>query len=260
MKFMTSSIAVGSTTKPFINSPPSIKAGVGIVTQKQKSFDDIVQEYMDKKNGTVKTAAVAEEQVKVSEADEGPSSGQLKVEPLHQTGESTNQDSVAGGKDKDTSSGAKRDTDTDADGPSSGQPEAEGKLTNDPKVETEANEEVEVKLAEETKEAGKDKGPGVPDGTGPMKDSDECPFNKDKEDKDDKDEDKKEDSDDGDGGLTEGQKKLPEALQNAIKNKAEVEKKFVKIANLDDKTKSWLRSYWENLYPKEFVDAMLSSK
>jgi len=40
--------------------------------------------------------------------------------------------------------------------------------------------------AEKTKEAGKKKGPGVPDGTGPMKDSPECPINKDKEAKEEK--------------------------------------------------------------------------
>jgi hypothetical protein len=33
--------------------------------------------------------------------------------------------------------------------------------------------------------------------------------------------------------------------------------KFVKIAKLNDKTKNWLREYWKNLYPAEYVDMML---
>lgn len=42
--------------------------------------------------------------------------------------------------------------------------------------------------------------------------------------------------------------------------KASKSTKFVKIANLDDKTKSFLRKYWESLYPKEYVDAMIADK
>ena len=32
---------------------------------------------------------------------------------------------------------------------------------------------------------------------------------------------------------------------------------FVKIANLTDKQKSAVRSYWQNVWPKEFIDAVL---
>ena len=45
----------------------------------------------------------------------------------------------------------------------------------------------EVRL--ESKQAGKKKGPGIPDGTGPMKDSPECPYNKDDEEDFDKESD-----------------------------------------------------------------------
>ena len=35
---------------------------------------------------------------------------------------------------------------------------------------------------------------------------------------------------------------------------------FVKIANLTDKQKSAFRSYWQNVWPKEFIDAVLSKE
>lgn len=36
--------------------------------------------------------------------------------------------------------------------------------------------------------------------------------------------------------------------------------KFVRIANLDEKTKSEWKSYWKKLYPSEYVDAMFADK
>ena len=35
---------------------------------------------------------------------------------------------------------------------------------------------------------------------------------------------------------------------------------FVKVAKLDSKTKSMLKAYWDNLYPAEYVDAMLTDQ
>ena len=35
---------------------------------------------------------------------------------------------------------------------------------------------------------------------------------------------------------------------------------FVKVAKLDAKTKSMLKAYWGNLYPAEYVDAMLTDQ
>jgi hypothetical protein len=36
--------------------------------------------------------------------------------------------------------------------------------------------------------------------------------------------------------------------------------RYVKISKLDAKTKTWLKAYWGNLYPTEYVDAMLADK
>jgi hypothetical protein len=36
--------------------------------------------------------------------------------------------------------------------------------------------------------------------------------------------------------------------------------RYVKISKLDAKTKTWLKAYWSNLYPVEYVDAMLAEK
>ena len=166
-----------------------------ISTGGTKTFKDFVKDY--KASLKVKTAS-AEEVVKTAEQEEAESSGQLDVEPLHQKGESTNQPkgSDAGEKEKPVSSG---------------QPEAEGKLTNDPKVEKEAKtidkkeDEIEIE----------------------------------KKDKDKKEEVKAENKE----------------TKTAVK-----EKKYVKLANLDEKSKSFLREYWLKQYPVEFVDAMLADK
>jgi hypothetical protein len=34
--------------------------------------------------------------------------------------------------------------------------------------------------------------------------------------------------------------------------------KFVKIANLTEKQKSHFRKYWDNVWPKDFIEALLS--
>jgi len=202
-----------------------------INTGKAKTFDEICADYVAKNR--VKTAST-EGVVKTAE-EEQKSSGQLDVEPLHQKGESTNQPK---GKSKGTDSEKTE---------SSGQPEAEAKLVNDPKILSETEAESE----EETKTAGID-APGKRDGTGPFdpdateeekedakknpgsrkgkrqKAGEECPFAKD----DDKDDDKKEAS----------------------------SQKFVKIANLDEKGKKFLKDYWDKIYPPGFADAMLAEK
>jgi methionyl-tRNA synthetase len=36
--------------------------------------------------------------------------------------------------------------------------------------------------------------------------------------------------------------------------------KFVKIANLTEKQKGKFRSYWSNVWPKEFIDAVLDTE
>ena len=123
-----------------------------IRTGKAKSFDDIVNEY--RKTKEIKTAST-ETVVKTAEKDEADSSGQLDVEPLHQTGESTTMPKNGpNAKKEGTEKGtAKAGTDPEAEGKDSGQPKAEGseKFTNEPKVEEDAkggSAKEETKIAE----------------------------------------------------------------------------------------------------------------
>ena len=200
---------------------------------KGKSFEDIVNEAMSKKE-VVKTASVTKEIKVATKEDEGPTSGQPQAEAkLVNRPERDDVPAKGGGKKQE-----------EAD--SSGQPEAEAKLVNDPEKEEKEVKEAKAKECE-------------------CKDGETCEKCKEptldtKEDKKDEKDDNKDDNKDDDG-LTEGQKKLPEALQNAIKNKKSSDNvKFVKIANLDEKTKSFLRDYYNRLWPKEFVDALLADK
>jgi len=218
---------------------------------KTKSFEEICQKFLEEKNANVKTAAV-----KVAEADEAPSSGQLAVEPLHQEGESTNQDSVAGGKDNDGGKGGKaKTTPSDEEGKDSGQPKAEGseKLTNDPKVEASAG----TKVARNQDGTGPDgEGPRTGRGSGPCEENKEDEGDKDTKEagslpealkehqfkaKDDKDDDKDEDKDE----------KTKEASTTTG---------FKKIANLTPAEKTRLDKYWKTIYPDAFVDALLADK
>ena len=123
-----------------------------ISTRKAKSFDDLINEFRSKRE--VKTAS-SETVVKTAEKDEADSSGQLDVEPLHQTGESTTMPKNGpNGKKEGTEKGtAKASTDPEAEGKDSGQPKAEGseKFTNDPEVKEEAkggSSKTETKVAE----------------------------------------------------------------------------------------------------------------
>ena len=237
-----------------------------ISTGKAKSFEEIVASYAQKRQ--VKVAST-DETVKVAEADEADSSGQLDVEPLHQTGESTTMPKNGPSAKKDDSSVSSPKVEKEEDeADSSGQPEAEGKLVNEPKVDKEAEVKEAGELPEALKEyqfkskddkkdddkeekdddkeektAGKDER-GKRDGTGPFKGSfqdknedegkrkqkgEECPL-----------EDKKEEKDE--------------------EKEASSQKKFVRLANLDSKSKSWLSDYWKKIYPADYVDAMLSDK
>jgi len=105
-----------------------------ISTGKVKSFDDIIKDYQQ-----VKIAA-SQASVKTAEADEAESSGQLDVEPLHQTGESTTMPKAGPSAKKEGNEGgksAKSKANPEEEGKDSGGPKAEGSeaLTNDPKVE-----------------------------------------------------------------------------------------------------------------------------
>jgi len=169
---------------------------------------------------------------------------------------------------------------------SSGQPEAEAKLVNQPKVEDEKKES----SADDTiKEAG-EKGMcecGKPNfickgkckGESSDKDDDK------KEDDDDKkeDDDDKEASADADvkeaSGKNEDEcadssgqldveplhqkgesEKAGDLTGKKKKTEADAEPKFVKVAKLNSKTRSYLQSYYSQYYPPEFVEALLAEK
>lgn len=111
-----------------------------------------------------------------------------------------------------------------------------------------SNQTVKVAASDEEKSSGSIKGPGVPDGTGPGKDSKDCPFNK------DKDDDKKDEK------CPKCDKEECECEKDEDKKEAKASPKFVKIANLDAKTKTWLKEYWGNIFDKDYADAMISDK
>ncbi len=122
-----------------------------ISTGNRKSFDEFIADY--KKEHQIKTASVKT----AAEQEEADSSGQLDVEPLHQTGESTTMPKAGPSAKKDD--GEKSATATkspDEEGPDSGQPKAEGteKFTNDPEVpskeEKGGSTKAGVKVAEAT--------------------------------------------------------------------------------------------------------------
>ena len=45
-----------------------------------------------------------------------------------------------------------------------------------------------------------------------------------------------------------------------MKEKEASTAKYIKVANLDSKTRAFLDKYWKNIYPAEFVDYMLAEK
>ena len=106
--------------------------------------------------------------------------------------------------------------------PSSGQPEAEAKLVNDPKVEANAVEEVKEASSEETEEEVKEEVEEVKEASSEETEEEE----------------------------TEEEEEIVEASAA----------KWVKVANLDGKSKDWLRKYYSNVWPSEFVDALLADK
>jgi len=231
-----------------------------VSTGKSTSWNDFVAKFTNSdgsKEKMVKTAAV--------ESDEAPSSGQLDVEPLHQKGESEKPSAVDGknkklkAEDEVEIKEAKLEADEVVEYDAG---KTEAKLVNHPKVEEETKEaekeEVEIKEARNQDGTGPaGEGPGTGRGLGKCTDEEK----KEQNDKDDKDDDDKDD-DDKDDGLTASQKKnLPQALQDAIaKKKASGESLYVKVANLDDKSKQVMRAYWGKIWPSEFINAIIADK
>ena len=206
----------------------------------------------------VKTASTEADEAPSTEADEAPSSGQLDVEPLHQQGESE-KPSAVNDKNKKVEAEVKEakleaDEVVEYDGG-----KTEAKLVNQPEVEDEKEAEANVEVKEARNQDGTGpagEGPGTGRGLGKCTDEEK----KEQKEKDDDDDDK-DDKDDGDDGLTAAQKKLPEALQEAIKKKkSSGQPLYIKVANLDDKSKQVMRAYWGKVWPEEFINAVLAEK
>jgi hypothetical protein len=236
-----------------------------IDTGKGKRFEDFIKAVKEERN--IKTASV-----KVAEQEEADSSGQLDVEPLHQEGESTTmpQNGASAKKEAEEVVSEEKVAEKEKDEAcSSGQPEAEGKLVNDPKVpskeEKGGSADGEVKEAgikgvcskcdkpnflckcdkdeseekeeekEEEKVAGKTER-GKRDGTGPFEGSAQ-----------------KEKSDTG--------KRKEDGEECPVKDKEASEKmEFVKIANLDEKNKTFLKEYWRQLFGDDYANALVADK
>jgi hypothetical protein len=291
-----------------------------ISTGKAKRFEDFVADFRKARN--IKIASV-----KTAEQEEGESSGQLDVEPLHQTGESTTMPKAGPSAKKDdgekTSSATKTN---DEEGPDSGQPKAEGseKFTNDPEVpskeEKAGSASGKVKVAEDcscgeedcdgsctcacksctatrheavkiaiaaVKTAG-EKGMcscGKPNfickGKCKGGDSDDSDDKKD----DDKDDDKEAKTDDKEEKEAKADDKEEKDAKTDDKDKEEKEAsskcdkcdcdpceckdmscgaskktEFVKIANLDEKNKGFLKEYWRQLFGDDYVAAIIADK
>jgi hypothetical protein len=252
-----------------------------ISTGEANRFEDFIKKFKEEKQ--VKVASTDETVKTAEEKDEADSSGQLAVEPLHQTGESTTmpKNGPSAKKDDGKASASKTAKETD-EADSSGQPEAEGKLVNDPKVpskeEKGGSEETEVKEAGKT-ERGKRDGTGPFEGSAQKEKSDvgkrkqrgeECPCKED-------DKDKEEIKEAGVKGVCEKCSK-PNFLckcdkgdeekgdeENKEEDKEEEkeasqEVQFVKIANLDAKNKTFLKEYWRQIYGDDYADALVADK
>jgi hypothetical protein len=196
-----------------------------IRTGNGKKFEDFVRDLTQPKK-EVKTAS-AEKVVKTAEQEEAESSGQLDVEPLHQTGESTEmpkkgpsakkEDCECKGKEKEAKV-VKQDEEAD----SSGQPEWEGQQKNINDPEEPSKEEKAGSAKKGTKEAAIEDLP------------------------------------------KEVQEKITgkkvDEEENDPEKKASTGPRFVKLSNLDSKNKAFLSKFWKQLYPAEYVDALLADK
>lgn len=228
-----------------------------IPTGTGRSFAQLVEDFRGNKEPQVKIASADEAVKTAEEKDEADSSGQLDVEPLHQVGEST----PSPGKKDESKSEAKADTEVkDA-------------------VETEAKEsetqETEVKEAEaEVAEASDDCDCG--EGCECKGGDDDCPNTcgskacmastdeqvKEASEKCDTDNENKGDAESSGQTEWEGKKENNnDPNSDDTKEAAAAESaQFVKLSNLDGKSKKWLSDYWNSLYPPEFVEAMLADK
>ncbi len=232
-----------------------------IITGKSKSFEDIVAEYRSK--GEAVKIAASQATIKTANEEEAESSGQLDVEPLHQTGESTTMPKNGPNAKKEDGKASSSATDPEEDGKDSGQPKAEGseKFTNDPEAPSE--EEKSGTSDVDTKEAGIKgtcKKCSKPNFLCECDKNDTEKDEKDGNDTEDKNDEKDEDTKEAAVKCKECDCDPCECKKSKCAETKSASTKFVKVANLDDKSKSWLREYWKELYPPEFVEAMLADK
>jgi hypothetical protein len=170
--------------------------------EKEEGKEDKKEDGKEDKEASSST--VTKEAKKGKQKDEGETSGQLKVEPLHQKGESDKGSKITDKNKKVEASGKNED---DKAGSS-------GQLDVEPlhqKGESDKPSAVNGKNKVDN-DSGKSKGTS----------------------------DKKEDS--------KEEKKEASTVQT------------IKLAKLDGKTRDFLKTYWSNLYPSEYVEFMLSEK
>ncbi len=238
-----------------------------IRTGKSKSFKDLIEEATQKKEALIKTASKEEETVKVAEAggegaaskkekDEADSSGQPEWE----------------GKKENVNDPEAGDHHTDEDvGKQASEDESNTESEDEEKEEEEDTKETEVKEAEvkeaaDVKDADNESNSeadssGQPEWEGKKENVNDPEAGKHHTDgdvgKQASDKEPKKDKED-----TEDTEDTEETKETETDESAEASSspKYVKIANLDDKSKSWLRTYWSELYPPEYVDAMVADK
>lgn len=215
--------------------------------KKAPPFGKKKEEDKDKDKGEKGTESKAEGEVKEAkkadaggegaasskEKDEGDSSGQLDVEPLHQKGESTPSPHKKKESEGDTEVKEAEGKEKD-EGDSSGHPEWEGKKehNNDPEAGKHREGDGDQKKSEEDTE---------------VKEAAGCTCCKDP----------------GCGKKCKACKGCKSCMSADAKAETKAGKKvprYVKVANLDSKSKSWLFQYWKNLYPAEYADAMTADK
>jgi hypothetical protein len=145
---------------------------------------------------------------------------------------------------------------------SSGQPEAEGKLTNDPKVldEKKAATKKDDKKKDMKKEVKKDE-------------KKDCMAEVEVEVKvAEKEEAAKSGKNEKDEAESSGQLKVEPLHQKgeSVKPSAVTDKnkkteavaapRFIKISNLNSETKTWLKEYFRTLFPEDYVEALVADK
>lgn len=146
---------------------------------------------------------------------------------------------------------------------SSGQPEAEGKLTNDPKVEKEAAGFMCEKCNKPNFKCECEKGEKK-DEKKDAKDEKEAKAAAPKKQASGKNEDEKAESSgqlDVEPLHQKGESVKPSAITDKNKKtEAAQGPKFVKVAKLNGKTRAFLKDYWSRLYPADYAEAMLAEK